>query len=49
MPPGLHNMALPNKIDPFPRLAAAVTLPERKIPSDGEGEGGGHRRRRNRE
>jgi len=45
----IDAMALPNKVDHFPRLAAAVTLPERKILSDGDGEGGGRRRRRNRE
>jgi Uncharacterized metal-binding protein len=42
-------MALPNKVDPFPQLSAVVTLPERKILSEGDGEGGGRRRRRNRE
>ena len=43
----VHAMALPNKVDPFPHLSAAVTLPERKILSDGgTGEGGGRRRGR---
>ena len=45
----IDAMALPNKVDPFPRLASVVTLPERKILSDGDGEGGGRRRRRSRE
>jgi uncharacterized 2Fe-2S/4Fe-4S cluster protein (DUF4445 family) len=45
----IDAMALPNKVDPFPRLAAVVTLPERKMMADGESEGGGRRRRRNRE
>ncbi|WP_440410958.1 ASKHA domain-containing protein [Neorhizobium petrolearium] len=40
-------MALPNKIDAFPHLAAVVTLPERKVLADA-GEGG-RRRRRGRE
>ena len=43
----IDAMALPNKVDPFPKLSAAVTLPERKILSEGENEG--RRRRRNRE
>ncbi len=34
----IDAMALPNKVDPFPKLSAAVTLPERKILSDGDGE-----------
>ncbi len=45
----IDAMALPNKVDPFPKLAAAVTLPERKLLADGDGEGGGRRRRRSRE
>jgi uncharacterized 2Fe-2S/4Fe-4S cluster protein (DUF4445 family) len=40
-------MAMPNKSDPFPRLASVVTLPERKVLSDAEG-GEGRRRRRQR-
>ena len=45
----IDAMALPNKVDPFPKLSAVVTLPERKVLSDGDGEGGGRRRRRSRE
>jgi uncharacterized 2Fe-2S/4Fe-4S cluster protein (DUF4445 family) len=45
----VYAMALPNKVDTFPKLSAAVTLPERKVLSDDGGEGGGRRRRRSRE
>lgn len=46
----VYAMALPNKVDAFPKLSAVVTLPERKLLSDdGGGEGGGRRRRRSRE
>jgi uncharacterized 2Fe-2S/4Fe-4S cluster protein (DUF4445 family) len=45
----VYAMALPNKIDPFPNLSAAVTLPERKVLTDAAGEGGARRRRRSRE
>ena len=39
-------MALPNKLDPFPELAKAVTLPERKtLAANDDGRGGGRRRR----
>lgn len=41
----VNAMALPNKVDPFPNLAAAVELPARRAPS-GEPGGGGRRRRR---
>jgi uncharacterized 2Fe-2S/4Fe-4S cluster protein (DUF4445 family) len=41
-------MAMPNKVDAFPKLSAVVTLPERKVTGD-DGEGGGRRRRRSRE
>lgn len=41
-------MALPNKIDPFPRLSAAVTLPQRRTSTDSP-DAGGRRRRRGRE
>ncbi len=41
-------MALPNKVDAFPNLAAVVTLPERKVSADA-GADGGRRRRRSRE
>lgn len=42
-------MAMPNKVDQFPKLSAVVTLPERKVLAEGEEPGGGRRRRRNRE
>lgn len=46
----VYAMALPNKVDTFPKLSAVVTLPERKLlADDGGGEGGGRRRRRSRE
>ena len=45
----VHAMAMPNKVDQFPKLATVVTLPERKVLSDEGGEGGGRRRRRSRE
>jgi uncharacterized 2Fe-2S/4Fe-4S cluster protein (DUF4445 family) len=38
-------MALPNKVDAFPHLAAVVTLPERKAGADPATEGGRRRRR----
>ncbi|MCI5076204.1 ASKHA domain-containing protein [Oricola sp.] len=38
-------MALPNKIDPFPELAKAVTLPARKTPPASDDARGGRRRR----
>ncbi|MBE7185237.1 MAG: DUF4445 domain-containing protein [Methylobacterium mesophilicum] len=41
----VNAMALPNKVDPFPKLAAEVTLPARKVLTEG-GEGGGRRRGR---
>jgi uncharacterized 2Fe-2S/4Fe-4S cluster protein (DUF4445 family) len=43
----VYAMALPNKVDAFPNLAGVVTLPERKVPADGD-DGGGRRRRRGR-
>lgn len=45
----VYAMALPNKVDTFPKLSAAVTLPERKQLSDDGSDGGGRRRRRSRE
>jgi uncharacterized 2Fe-2S/4Fe-4S cluster protein (DUF4445 family) len=45
----IDAMALPNKVDPFPRLAAAVTLPPRKMDSDGSISGEATPRRRSRE
>jgi len=44
----INAMAMPNKVDAFPKLSAVVTLPERKVTGD-DGEGGGRRRRRSRE
>ncbi|WP_105425862.1 ASKHA domain-containing protein [Neorhizobium tomejilense] len=44
----VYAMALPNKVDAFPHLAAVITLPERKVPAEASGEGG-RRRRRGRE
>ncbi|HEV7321655.1 MAG TPA: ASKHA domain-containing protein [Ensifer sp.] len=44
----VNAMAMPNKVDTFPKLSTVVTLPERKAGSD-DGEGGGRRRRRSRE
>jgi uncharacterized 2Fe-2S/4Fe-4S cluster protein (DUF4445 family) len=45
----VYAMALPNKVDTFPKLSAVVKLPERKVLSDDGGDGGGRRRRRSRE
>ncbi len=45
----VNAMALPNKVDPFPRLRQAVALPEQREAasgSDGEEDGGRRRRRR---
>ena len=45
----VNAMAIPNKVDPFPRLRQAVTLPEpRQMPEPGDGEEDGGRRRRRR-
>ncbi|HEV7306481.1 ASKHA domain-containing protein [Ensifer sp.] len=44
----VNAMAIPNKVDTFPKLSTVVTLPERKVSGD-DGEGGGRRRRRSRE
>ncbi len=44
----VNAMAMPNKVDNFPKLSTVVTLPERKVSAD-DGEGGGRRRRRSRE
>ncbi len=45
----INAMALPNKVDPFPKLAAAVTLPARKMDSEGSVAGEATPRRRSRE
>ncbi|MEP4273700.1 MAG: ATP-binding protein, partial [Roseibium sp.] len=42
----VNAMALPNKVDPFPNLRAAVALPERKAVEAADAGGGGRRRRR---
>ncbi|RIK86879.1 MAG: drug:proton antiporter [Hyphomicrobiales bacterium] len=42
-------MALPNKVDPFPKLAGAVRLPPRKATADAAGPGEAGPRRRSRE
>lgn len=42
-------MALPNKVDPFPKLAAAVKLPPRKATADTSASGDATPRRRSRE
>ncbi|MEX0956122.1 MAG: ASKHA domain-containing protein [Rhizobiaceae bacterium] len=42
----VHAMALPNKVDPFPKLAARVKLPERKQSTELEMAGGPRRRSR---
>ncbi|WP_417770589.1 ASKHA domain-containing protein [Stappia sp.] len=45
----VNAMAIPNKVDPFPRLRQAVALPEpRQMPEPGDGEEDGTRRRRRR-
>ncbi len=45
----VHAMALPNKVDPFPKLAAAVKLPPRKVLAGDEGADAARPRRRSRE
>ena len=40
----VNAMALPNKVDPFPKLAAAVDLPPRKLPEAADADGGRRRR-----
>ena len=45
----INAMALPNKVDPFPKLAAAVALPPRKMDSEGSLAGEATPRRRSRE
>ncbi len=45
----IDAMALPNKVDPFPKLAEQVKLPPRKAASDGGEPGDGAPRRRSRE
>ena len=45
----IKAMAIPHKTDPYAKLSAAVTLPERSMGSndnDGSGERTGRRRRR---
>ncbi len=47
----VNAMALPNKIEPFPKLSEQVKLPEKTADNDGSGDpdGGRRRRRRSRE
>ncbi|TPI15925.1 DUF4445 domain-containing protein [Mesorhizobium sp. B4-1-3] len=45
----VYAMALPNKVDPFPKLAAAVKLPPRKALSEDGAAGDATPRRRSRE
>jgi len=45
----INAMALPNKVDPFPKLAAAVTLPPRKMDDEDSVAGEATPRRRSRE
>jgi uncharacterized 2Fe-2S/4Fe-4S cluster protein (DUF4445 family) len=42
----IDAMALPNKIDPFPKLAAQVTLPPRKVVESADAGAGPRRRSR---
>ncbi len=42
----VYAMALPNKVDPFPKLAEVVNLPEKTAPQDSAGGASGGRRRR---
>ncbi len=44
----VHAMALPNKVDAFPRLSAAVSLPAPKVLAEGEGGRRGERGRERR-
>jgi len=45
----INAMALPNKVDPFPKLAEAVTLPARKMQDEDAVAGEAQPRRRSRE
>ena len=45
----INAMALPNKVDPFPKLAEAVTLPARKMNDEDAVAGEAQPRRRSRE
>ena len=42
----INAMALPNKVDAFPRLAEQVKLPPRKVLTEDGGDGGPRRRSR---
>ena len=44
----VNAMALPNKVDPFPNLRAAIEMPARKDTDAGSDAAGGERRRRRR-
>ena len=41
----VNAMAMPNKVEPFPKLAKQVKLPARKVMADGELDDGSPRRR----
>ncbi|MCA0279287.1 MAG: ASKHA domain-containing protein [Proteobacteria bacterium] len=45
----VNAMALPNKVDPFPKLAEQVNLPQRKVMESVDGAGDAAPRRRSRE
>ncbi|BCM20253.1 ASKHA domain-containing protein [Mesorhizobium sp. J8] len=45
----VYAMALPNKVDPFPKLASAVKLPPRKVMGENGASGDATPRRRSRE
>jgi uncharacterized 2Fe-2S/4Fe-4S cluster protein (DUF4445 family) len=45
----VHAMALPNKVDPFPKLSAQVDLPPRKVLAEGGAEAPRRRSREERE
>lgn len=44
----VNAMALPNKVEPFPKLGEQVNLPQKKADNDGSGDADGGRRRRRR-
>ena len=44
----VNAMALPNKVEPFPKLSEQVKLPEKKSDNDGSDDADGGRRRRRR-
>jgi len=44
----VNAMALPNKVEPFPKLGEQVNLPQKKTPAEGAADASGGRRRRRR-